>query len=613
MTKQPHCLAACGVVVYDLLKDGGVKKETTPAVVLRNDTDGGWLSFSRPRRLCIARHIDEVLPVLREIEQAVKTEGLYAAGFIAYEAAPAFDPSLEVHPERDFPLVWFGLYDAPARLASLPASADRSLAHLDWKPTVTARHYRACIARIKKHISAGDTYQVNFTYRLRAACDADPWKLFLEMAAAHDPPYGAFIDTGKWAVCSASPELFFKLKRNWLESRPMKGTASRGLWFEHDRRQAAALAASAKDRAENLMIADMVRNDMGRVAVTGSVHAPHLFSVERFSTVWQMTSTVRARTRASVVEIFQALFPPSSITGAPKTRTMQIIADLETSPRRIYTGAIGCIAPGRHAQFSVAIRTLLINRPGRRAEYGIGGGIVWDSRPGSELEESRIKARILHRPPAAFDLLETILWTPGRRYWLLPYHLRRLRQSAEYFGFRLDSAQVRAELIRCAAGLAGTPHRIRLLVSKSGAVSLTASSIEPGMSSFPDIALAAQPVDAANPLLYHKTTCRQAYQDAIKLAPGASDVLLYNQKGEITESTIANIAFDLRGRLCTPPLRCGLLPGTLRAFLLEQGAVIEKGVTVEQLASCRRIFLLNGVRGMQQVKIISSIPSSGKK
>ena len=551
--------------------------------------------------------------MLRSVEQAVNTQGRYAAGFVSYEAAPAFDPSLVVHPDGNFPLVWFGLYDAPTELACLPVSADCNLSHLDWKPTISAPRYRACIARIKKHISAGDTYQVNFTYRLLSACEADPWNLFLEMAAADDPPYGAFIDTGKWAVCSASPELFFRLERNRLESRPMKGTASRGLWFEHDRGQAAALAASAKDRAENLMIADMVRNDMGRVAATGSVHAPRLFSVEQFSTVWQMTSTVRAKTRASVAEIFGALFPPASITGAPKTRTMQIIASLESSPRRIYTGAIGFIAPGRRAQFSVAIRTLLINKPERRGEYGVGGGIVWDSRPGSELEESRIKARILHRPPPAFDLLETILWTPERKFWLLSYHLRRLRQSAEYFGFKLDSGQVRRQLAQCASALPGLPHRVRLLVSKSGAVSVTASSVEPGSSGFPDITLAARPVDAANPLLYHKTTCRQIYQDALKLVPGAADVLLYNQKGEITESTIANIAVDLRGRLCTPPVRCGLLPGTLRAFLLERGDIVEKAVTVEQLASCRRIFLLNGVRGMQQVKLIHPNESKGKK
>ena len=393
----------------------------------------------------------------------------------------------------------------------------------------------------------------------------------------------------------------------------MKGTASRGLWFEHDRGQAAALAASAKDRAENLMIADMVRNDMGRVAATGSVHVPHLFSVEQFSTVWQMTSTVRAKTRASVAQIFGALFPPSSITGAPKTRTMQIIAELESSPRRIYTGAIGFIAPGRRAQFSVAIRTLLINRPAHHAEYGIGGGIVWDSRPGSELEESRIKARILHRPAPVFDLLETILWTPGRKFWLLPYHLRRLLHSAQYFRFKLDSRQVRKQLSDCAALLPRAPHRIRLLVSKSGAVSVTASRIEPAMSGFPDISLAAQPIDALDPFLYHKTTCRQVYQDALKSTPGAADVLLYNQRGEITESTIANIVVDLRGRFCTPPLRCGLLRGMLRAFLLEQGDIIEKAVTVDQLASCRRIFLLNSVRGMQQVRLIHPSASSGKK
>ena len=598
---------------YELFKDGALQTEPNATVVLRDDTIGRWLNFSQPCRLCIARHVDEVVPVLREIEQAVNTQGLYAAGFVSYEAAPAFDPSLAVKTDKKFPLVCFGLYDAPVESASLPATAAPGLPQLRWKPTVTAPQYRACISRIKKHISAGDTYQVNFTYRLRSACDADPWRLFLEMAAAHDPPYGAFIDTGQWAVCSASPELFFRLERNRLESSPMKGTASRGLWFEHDRGQAAALAASAKDRAENLMIADMVRNDMGRVAETGSVHVTRLFSVEQFSTVWQMTSTVRARTRASVAEIFGALFPPASITGAPKTRTMQIIADLEPSPRRIYTGAIGFIAPGRRAQFSVAIRTLLINKPERRGEYGVGGGIVWDSRPGSELEESRVKARILHRPPPAFDLLETILWTPERKFWLLPYHLRRLRQSAGYFGFELDSGQVRRQLANCAAALPGAPHRMRLLVSKSGAVSVTASSVEPGSSGFPDITLAARPVDAANPFLYHKTTCRQVYQDALKLVPGAVDVLLYNQKGEITESTIANIVVDLRGRLCTPPVRCGLLPGTLRAFLLDRGDITEKAVTVAQLASCRRIFLLNSVRGMQQVKLIPPIESKGKK
>jgi len=583
-----------------------------PTVLLRNQAGGGWLSFRNPRRICVARHLSDIVPALRAVERAVETGGLYAAGFISYEAAPAFDASLSVRPGKNFPLAWFALFDTPPEPVMLPCCSSAGLERLDWKPAITPLRYKAAIARIKKHIRCGDTYQVNFTYRLRAACSQDPWKLFLEMAA-HEPPYGAFIDTGEWAICSASPELFFRLERNRLESRPMKGTAGRGLWHAEDREKAAALAASAKDRAENIMIADMVRNDLGRIAKTGSVHAPRLFTIEQYPTVWQMTSTVQASTRAGITDIFKALFPPASITGAPKTRTMQLIAGLETSPRRIYTGTIGCIAPGRRAQFSVAIRTLLIDRHARSAEYGVGGGIVWDSRPASELEESRIKARVLHRPPPAFDLLETILWTPERKLWLLPYHLKRLGQSAEYFSFKLDSEQVRRQLTDCTSALPKKPHRLRLLVTKSGAVSVAASVLEPGASIFTDIALAAEPVDAANPFLYHKTTCRQVYQHALKLAPGAADVLLYNQKGEITESTIANVVVDLRGRLYTPPLRCGLLPGTLRAYLLERGLIMEKAVTIEQLASCPRIFLFNAVRGMQQVRLIPPIPSSNKK
>ncbi len=588
-------------------------RHTAPTVVLRNQAGDGWLSFRRPRKILAARRLDDVIPVLQEIENAVSAEGLHAAGFLSYEAAPAFDASLLVQPDNtNFPLAWFALFDRPPEQVTLPSCAAPALEQLAWQPMITPDEYCAAIARIKRHIRNGDTYQVNFTYRLRAACSEDPWKLFLAMAA-HEPPYGAFINAGEWAVCSASPELFFSLKGNRLESRPMKGTAARGLWHEQDRGQAEALAASQKDRAENLMIADMVRHDMGRVAATGSVRAQKLFSVERFSTVWQMTSTVRATTRAGITEICKALFPPASITGAPKTRTMELICGLESSPRRIYTGAIGFIAPGRRAQFSVAIRTMLINRKERQAEYGIGGGIVWDSRAGSELAESRIKARVLNRLPPAFDLLETILWRPGRGFWLLPYHLRRLLNSAAYFGYRADAKKVRKELADYAAKLSEEPHRLRLLVSKNGAVSLTAARLKPSALHFSDIALAAQPVDAANPLLYHKTTCRQAYEDALKLVPGAPDIVLHNEKGEITESTIASIAVDLRGRLCTPPVRCGLLPGTLRAHLLKRGELVEKPITIARLLSSRKVFLLNSVRGMQQVKVIVPEATGGKK
>lgn len=586
---------------------------TVPTVVLRNQAGDGWLSFRRPRKTFIARQPVDVIPLLQDIEKAVSAGGFYAAGFLSYEAAPAFDASLTVQPDNTpFPLAWFALFDRPPDEITLPACASPALGQLTWQPLINPDEYRAAIARIKKHIRKGDTYQVNFTYRLRAACAADPWQLFLAMAV-HEPPFGAFINAGDWAVCSASPELFFKLEGNRLESRPMKGTAARGLWHEQDLEKAAALAASEKDRAENLMITDMVRHDMGRVAVTGSVRAKKLFAVERFSTVWQMTSTVRAATRAGITEICTALFPPASITGAPKTRTMELISGLESSPRRIYTGAIGFIAPGRRAQFSVAIRTLLVNRHDEQAEYGVGGGIVWDSRPESELEESRIKARVLNPPPPAFDLLETILWRPGRGFWLLPYHIRRLLDSAAYFSYRVDVKKVRKELAEYAAALPKEPHRLRLLVGKNGAVSLMAARLKPAGLTFSDIVLAAQPVDSANPFLYHKTTCRKAYEEALKLVPGAADVLLYNEKGEITESTIANIAVDLSGRLCTPPLRCGLLPGTLRAYLLKRGELVEKPVTIAQLLSGRKVFLLNSVRGMHQVQVLHPQDTGGKK
>jgi para-aminobenzoate synthetase/4-amino-4-deoxychorismate lyase len=577
----------------------------TPTVILRGP-EGGWLSFTRPVEVYACSRADEVRGLLESVEKQVKARCLFAAGFLSYEAAPAFDPSFAVRPDNEFPRAWFGLFEQPETLGSLPAAASPCLSQFSWHSEITAQQYRAGIAKIKKQIAAGDTYQVNYTFRLRSRCAADPLELFLELAGADDPPFGAFIDTGRWAACSASPELFFTLAGSRLESRPMKGTTGRGLYYEHDLSQARALAASKKDRAENIMIADMVRHDMGRIARTGTVRAQPLFSVERFPTVWQMTSTVRGRTKKSIADIMQALFPPASITGAPKTRTMQIISGLETSPRRIYTGAIGFIAPGRQAQFSVAIRTILIDRHSTQAEYGVGGGIVWDSKTDREFQECRIKAGVLHKPRPSFDLLETILWVPERGCWLWEYHLQRLVQSAQYFGFAVDAAQVCGEIEAFTATLAKAPHRLRLLAAKKGGLSITASALMPEMSIFEPVALAARPIDCMNPFLYNKTTCRTVYDEILRDCAGAKDVLLYNDQGEVTETTIANVAVDIDGKLCTPPVVCGLLAGTLRAFLLDRGYLQEKVIKIDQLAECRRFFLLNSVRGMQEVRLILS-------
>lgn len=575
-----------------------------PLVILRDAGRDQWLRFARPRRVLAATRVEEVMPALDAIEDAVASEGLYAAGFVSYEAAPAFDPALVVKEQPDFPLLWFGLFEPPEVISLPPAPAQPGPGDLTWQPSITPADYDCAIERIKRFIRTGDTYQVNFSYRLRTALALQPGEMFRSLLQPEAPPYAALIETGDWAICSASPELFFQLEGTDIESRPMKGTRPRGLGSEQDRRHADELRASPKDQAENVMIVDMVRNDLGRIAEVGSVSVPALFQVEQYPTVWQMTSTVRARTGASVAAIFQALFPPASITGAPKPRTMEIIAALESTPRRIYTGAIGFLAPGRRAQFNVAIRTLLIDKPRRQAEYGVGGGIIWDSQPEAEQNECRVKARILRPPPPDFDLLESILWTPEEGYSLLDRHLTRLEQSASFFNFKFDLKRALQALDRLAASLPPQPLKARLRLARTGSVAV--ESAPPPSGGFGKIALAGAPVDASNPLLYHKTTQRQVYQHALATRPGAADVLLFNDNGEVTESTIANVAVEIEGACYTPPVRCGLLPGTYRAWLLGRNKIQERVITLDELRRSSGIFLFNSVRGMGRVRLVES-------
>ena len=577
-----------------------------PRVVARDEASGRWLQFSHPREVVTASTPAEVAPGLERVEQAVARSGLYAAGFVAYEAAPAFDPALTVKSSGGFPLLWFGLYDGVELVEPARPASGHDPGKVEWEPSVEYEEFAANLRRIKDWIRSGDTYQVNYTHRLAAALAADPWDFFRQLVAAQEAPYGAFVDTGEWAIGCASPELFFRLDGDRIVCRPMKGTAARGVTLAEDQARAERLRASEKEQAENVMIVDMVRHDLGRVAEVGSVKVPRLFAVEKYPTVWQMTSTVEARTKAGVSDIFRALFPAASITGAPKVRTMELIARLETAPRRIYTGTIGFIAPGRRAQFNVAIRTLLLNRKSREAEYGVGGGITWGSQPEAEWQECRAKARILATRVPPFSLLETMLWTPEAGYFLLERHLERLAQSAQYFGFAVNLPGVRLELERLAVPLARTPQKIRLLVTKEGRVTLEAAALPAASPAPPRVVVAREPVDSSNPFLYHKTTNRGLYEAARAASPGYDDVLLVNSRGEVTESTIANVAVEIEGRLCTPPVACGLLPGILRGDLLERGALIEQCITVEQLLGSPRVLLLNSVRGMYEVQVIGA-------
>jgi para-aminobenzoate synthetase/4-amino-4-deoxychorismate lyase len=564
-------------------------------VVLRDLGGPGWLRMCGPAQVVQAARLEEVLPALREIEALVEGRGLWAAGFLSYEAAPAFDPALEVQPAPGFPLLWFALCDRPEPFELPPAPPQPP--PLDWSPALGRAGYERGVARIKELLAAGETYQVNYTMRLRAPFDGDAWALFLHMAQAQPSPYAAFVDTGPFALCSASPELFFRLEGAELTAMPMKGTAPRGRTAAEDAAQAAWLRGSEKNRAENLMIVDMVRNDMGRVARAGSVSVPALFSVERHPTVWQMTSTVRARTDAPLADVMAALFPCASITGAPRPRTTQIIRALEHAPRRAYTGCIGLWAPGRRARFSVAIRTVLVDRAAAQAEYGVGSGVVWDSSSAEEYAECLLKARLLGAPPPDFELLETLRWCPAEGYALLERHLARLAESAGYFAFALDVDQARGLLERQARGFAPAPQRVRLLLARGGALRCEAAPLPENPARPLRLGLAREPVDSADPLLFHKTTRRQRYERALAGCPGCDDALLWNERGELTESCFGNLVLRRGGALLTPPLECGLLPGTMRAQLLDEGRLREQVLTKDDLARCDAISIINSVRG----------------
>jgi para-aminobenzoate synthetase/4-amino-4-deoxychorismate lyase len=575
------------------------------SAVIHDATRRQWLHFQNPRQIISAHRIEEVIPALSAIEEHVARDDLSAVGFIAYEAAPAFDSALAVKDDGVFPLLWFGLYGEPEEVILPPAQAYHQDYPLTWQPSVRRDAYKNAIKKIKHYIEAGDTYQVNFTFRLRSPFTDDPWPFFVALARAQDASYSAFVNTQGWIVCSASPELFFQVDDNELISRPMKGTAPRGLMQHDDVKQAEGLHHSEKDRAENIMIVDMVRNDMGRIAKTGSVQWDSLYKVEKYPTVWQMTSTVKARTEAGLSEILKALFPPASITGAPKPRTMEIIAELEQTPRRIYTGTVGFWMPGRKAQFNVAIRTVLVDKTQGEAEYGVGGGIVWDSIDQMEFEECRTKARVLAHRVSKFSLLESMLWTPEEGYFLLPYHLARLQNSAAYFSYSADMDAVRDTLASFARTLPKAAHKVRLLVAKDGGVTLQSETLAESLG---DAAvhpqrccLAPEPVDSTNLFLYHKTTNRSVYEQALESCPGYADVILWNEKGEVTESCIANVVVELDDELYTPPIQCGLLPGTFRAYLLEQRKVKERVVTVEDFAQSPHVYLISSVRKKREV------------
>jgi para-aminobenzoate synthetase/4-amino-4-deoxychorismate lyase len=454
-------------------------------------------------------------------------------------------------------------------------------------------------------IAAGDTYQVNYTFPLVASFKGDSRSWFRDLCRAQGAEYCAYFDLDRFKILSVSPELFFEQDGRRVRTRPMKGTIRRGRWAEEDLSMANQLAASAKDRAENVMIVDLLRNDLGRVAEIGSVNVTRLFELERYETLWQMTSTIEATLRAEVTfpELMARLFPCGSITGAPKIRTMEIIRDLEPFPRGVYTGALGFLRPDGSSVFNVAIRTIVIDTHTGMATFGVGGGITYDSTAEKEYAECLVKSSFLTSRAAEFDLLETLLLENGEVY-LLDRHLQRMKASAEYFGFTFREKEIRDELERLGAQSGSGKWKVRLLVSRRGE-----SHIEAQEFNSPErvlrVALAPEPVSVNDRFLFHKTTNRKVYEDALASRPDCDDVILWNDSGEVTESTIANLVISIDGNLYTPPVHAGLLPGTLRAQLLEEGRVVERSIRREDLRAADEIFLINSVRGWLPAVLVS--------
>lgn len=577
--------------------------------LIRDNTE--WLHFSNPFEVFSTENLDDVLPILRKIEQLVQENHWYAAGFLSYEAAPAFDPALQTVVRQhsslysartnEFPLLWFGLYPKPRRVA-LPEFGE-SKEILDWRSTTDRETYHSAIAKIKDHIAEGRTYQVNFTMRLQTEFAGDAWNLFLPLVQRQNR-HAAYVDTGNYVIASASPELFFEMEGNVITCRPMKGTTARGRNTVEDLEQSAWLEKSIKNRAENVMIVDMIRNDLGRIASPGSVIVPQLFETERYSTLWQMTSTVIAKTKASLAEILTALFPSASITGAPKVSTMNIIAELESTRRKIYTGTIGYLTPQRKAKFNVAIRTALIDRKRNTAEYGVGGGIVWDSTSKDEYAEALLKAKVLFEQPQPFSLLETLLWTADEGFFLREKHVARMLGSADYFDIRLTKDDLEDYLIQISSAFR-TTQRVRVLLDQHGNLDSESSFFPRLESNRPlKVRLAPEPIDSSNVFLFHKTTQRDVYEAARRGFKNLDDVLLYNEHGELTEFTIGNLVVELEGQLLTPPIACGVLAGTFRAHLLETGEIAERRILVQHLRDCTKIFRVNSIRRWQIAELI---------
>ncbi|MES2584107.1 MAG: aminodeoxychorismate synthase component I [Pseudomonadota bacterium] len=556
------------------------------------------VAFGEPVEVLVAHTLDQVKAVLQAVEER-SLQGQWCVGYLRYEAAPAFDSALAVHPPTG-PLAWFGVHDAPLPSEEIGPGQHAPTAdgtrRATWQPGISRAHFDTAMDRLHQAISDGEIYQANLTARNEGQLHVPPWELFSAMRQAQPGGFAAYIDTGDEQVLSVSPELFFDWHNGHVVTRPMKGTAPRGRTPEDDVAMAAALRSSPKERAENVMIVDLIRNDLSRIAQPFSVTVDGLCRVQALSTVWQMVTDVHADTRpgTGLVDVFSALFPCGSVTGAPKVQAMRLIRELEETDRAVYCGAVGVVRPGGSATFNVPIRTVLAQ--GSHVRTGTGSAITSDAVAEGEWQEWRHKQAYLTRASQSFALLETLALLDGALQHPAA-HLARMAASATHFGFVWQPDAVQQTLAALCQQHATGAWRVRLLLDYTGAARVEAFAL-PATPATVRLQLADRPLlQASSEFVRHKTTRRAHYEQFAPTNSDVFDTVLWNTQGHITECTRGNIALLLDGRWVTPAASCGLLPGVGRAHWLAQGRVAEAVVHLNDLHRAEAMAFVNSLRG----------------
>ena len=556
---------------------------------------GERYTFTQPIKELKTRDLAEVVDLLAQVE-SYQEQGYYVVGYVSYEAAPAFEEKLAAHkaPLLGEYLLYFTVHDR-VETSPIPLTYEEVDLPSKWQEGTSAENYEKAIAQIHHHLRQGDTYQVNYTVQLKQDLSANPFSIYNRMVVEQEAGYNAYVEHDEMAVISMSPELFFEQNDRELTTRPMKGTTQRGVTDQEDLAQASWLEQDPKNRSENMMIVDLLRNDMNRISEVGSEHVERLCQVEQYSTVWQMTSTIKSQLRSDVdlIEIFRSLFPCGSITGAPKIATMEIIRDLEPQPRGVYCGTIGLLLPNGRRIFNVAIRTIQLHQG--KAIYGVGGGITWDSTWESEYREVHQKAAVLYRKQARFKLITTGKISQ-KSLLFEDQHLERLTKASRYFAYPFDPEELRQKIeLECQACDSHQDYRLRISLSKSGEMKLSRQILTPLSPSFCKAKLCLQEADLKQAFTYFKTTHRP------HLSLGKQEIIYHNAAGELLETSIGNLVLKIAGKLYTPPTSLGILPGIYRQHLLETGQVEEKVLTLKDLAQAEDIYGCNAVRGMYEL------------